>query len=373
MRLVSAPKNYRIVRVDELGREHSMEVIRVFRHVKEISRLATMSMNSCRDMSMNSKDEIGLESVPRKVRSKRFGIDLISKEDLPEYLKKTCNPFIHNHYRPELSLVKAIRTFLFLHNESVNIWSHTLGFFIMLALAISLGVESPPSMDDGMVSNIPCWARYPYKPLVVTKWPYSKWPIYAYLLGTMYVMVTSTATHVLYCMGERANKRMWKLDHTAITVAMYTMYFPWCVYAFDCVHSSIPVLYLTVTGFLAAIMVFIGLSDLAAIPKYQLLPPIMFIVFGFVGLAPMVHSAVLYWNSLCAVRYAFYLTFLQLFLNLVGGLAFSFRWPERYFPGRLDLLGNSHNIMHFAVVGAFVAYYYAALNLWKMRNFIGGC
>ena len=193
-----------------------------------------------------------------------------------------------------------------------------------------------------------------------------KWPIYIYLCGAMYVMIISSSAHLFCCMGKKVYNCVWKFDYTAITVVMYTMYYPWVIYIFH-YDKFITAIYLSVTGVVAVIMFILGLSNVYQNPKYHSLQPLMFLLFGFCGLAPMIHSAILFWTSVY-VRYAFYLTFLQLFLNLIGGLSFSFRFPERFFPGKLDILGNSHHIMHFAVIGAFVAYYYASLALWKMKK-----
>lgn len=279
--------------------------------------------------------------VPRRIRSNRKRINLISNHELPEYLQASYGPYIHNHFRPELSWKDALLSFFILHNESVNIWSHTLGFFLMLAFTI----------DFYFASN----SQYP------------KWPIYIYLCGTMYVMIVSTSAHLFCCMGKKVYNCVWKFDYTAITVVMYTMYYPWVIYIFE-YDPFITTIYLSLTGILAIIMFILGLSNVYQNPKYHSLQPVMFLLFGFCGLVPMIHSAILFWTSVYAVRYAFFLTFLQLFLNLVGGLSFSFRFPERYFPGKLDILGNSHQIMHFAVIGAFVSYYYASLALWKMKK-----
>ena len=37
-------------------------------------------------------------------------------------------------------------------------------------------------------------------------------------------------------------------------------------------------------------------------------------------------------------------------LYLFGFICFIFRLPERLFPGKLDMIGNSHNIWHICIV-----------------------
>merc|ERR1712156_379474 len=52
------------------------------------------------------------------------------------------NEFIQSRYRPELrSHRKCIRSILTVHNETGNIWSHLLGCFIFLGLALFFFVD----------------------------------------------------------------------------------------------------------------------------------------------------------------------------------------------------------------------------------------
>jgi adiponectin receptor len=44
------------------------------------------------------------------------------------------------------------------------------------------------------------------------------------------------------------------------------------------------------------------------------------------------------------------------------------RVPERYYPGKFDLWGNSHNIWHFFVVAAAIWHYVGALNAYHLRQ-----
>ncbi|KAG8296373.1 Progestin and adipoQ receptor member 4 [Homalodisca vitripennis] len=48
-------------------------------------------------------------------------------------------------------------------------------------------------------------------------------------------------------------------------------------------------------------------------------------------------------------------------LSLVGGAIGALRVPEKWFPGRLDLYCNSHNIMHVLVVCAVYSMYQATV------------
>jgi len=45
-------------------------------------------------------------------------------------------------------------------------------------------------------------------------------------------------------------------------------------------------------------------------------------------------------------------SFLQLTgVNTLGGILYALRVPERWSPGRFDLVGHSHNCMHIMAIG----------------------
>jgi adiponectin receptor len=50
-------------------------------------------------------------------------------------------------------------------------------------------------------------------------------------------------------------------------------------------------------------------------------------------------------------------------LNCMGGCIYMHQWPERLFHGRLDIFGNSHQMMHILVVFGAVCYQRGLMNL----------
>lgn len=56
-----------------------------------------------------------------------------------------------------------------------------------------------------------------------------------------------------------------------------------------------------------------------------------------------------------------------------GAFIYAARIPERWMPGKLDLLGHSHQIWHLTVVLAALVHYKAILVLLQWRDASGGC
>ncbi|XP_048419414.1 progestin and adipoQ receptor family member 3-like isoform X3 [Stegostoma tigrinum] len=64
----------------------------------------------------------------------QIGIRLYSYEEIPTFLKG--NPYITDGYRAYLPSSLCIRSLFVLSNESVNIWSHLLGFFLFFVIVL---------------------------------------------------------------------------------------------------------------------------------------------------------------------------------------------------------------------------------------------
>eukprot|EP00775_Hariotina_reticulata_P005147 gene5147-5387_t len=66
---------------------------------------------------------------------------LESFENLPDYLKD--NEFIMGSYRTEQTVWDSVKTLFVLHNETGNVWTHFLGFFLFAALAVYFFYHPP--------------------------------------------------------------------------------------------------------------------------------------------------------------------------------------------------------------------------------------
>ncbi|KAL5660151.1 hypothetical protein ACJX0J_027276, partial [Zea mays] len=67
--------------------------------------------------------------------------DLVGYEALPEWLKD--NEFIHGYYRCEWPMKETVLSIFSIHNETLNVWSHLLGFLLFLCLAIFTAMVIP--------------------------------------------------------------------------------------------------------------------------------------------------------------------------------------------------------------------------------------
>ncbi|TGO54906.1 hypothetical protein BCON_0100g00260 [Botryotinia convoluta] len=105
-----------------------------------------------------------------------------------------------------------------------------------------------------------------------------------------------------------------------------------------------------------------------ALTLFTLLPPfctpffrpyrtLMYAALGLSAVIFIVHSIIIYGISLQYKRLSLGWIVGMAGLNFVGALAYSLRIPEKYYPGRFDIYGNSHQILHCMVVLAALAHF----------------
>ncbi|TGO25162.1 hypothetical protein BPAE_0086g00270 [Botrytis paeoniae] len=105
-----------------------------------------------------------------------------------------------------------------------------------------------------------------------------------------------------------------------------------------------------------------------ALTLFTLLPPfrtpffrpyrtLMYAALGLSAVIFIVHSIIIYGIALQYKRLSLGWIVGMAGLNFVGALAYSLRIPEKYYPGRFDIYGNSHQILHCMVVLAALAHF----------------
>ncbi|XP_037493449.1 heptahelical transmembrane protein 4 isoform X2 [Jatropha curcas] len=72
---------------------------------------------------------------------KKVKYQLVEYHSLPGYLRD--NEFIHGYYRAEWPLKQVLLSIFKIHNETLNVWTHLIGFFLFLFLTVYTASEVP--------------------------------------------------------------------------------------------------------------------------------------------------------------------------------------------------------------------------------------
>lgn len=273
-------------------------------------------------------EEKSIEEKPHKneqqtVRPKHF----FSFDDAPEYLK--FNPFILSGYRGLLNTKLCMESIFWWTNETVNIWSHIFGLLLFTGLAI----------NDVVIINIDA--------------PFGDKIIVTFILFCFQVcMFLSALYHTFNCRSEHDYNNFLTFDLFGIALALYAVYISGIYYAYWCDQDWGNFYMLSVT------VIFI-MAMIIQIPRLNVdsnIKMIVFVGWALYGVVPTCH-----WHMLMG---GFKNPIVQVLLPrvlgmyLISGTAFIIyltKVPERFFPGKVDYLGHSHQWWHMFIL---LALYY---------------
>lgn len=105
------------------------------------------------DQSREDQRICSLKEGKGKRLWKKVKYQLVEYHSLPGYLKD--NEYILGHYRAEWPLKQALLSIFTIHNETLNVWTHLIGFFLFLALTIYTAIKVPKVVDLHSLQNLP--------------------------------------------------------------------------------------------------------------------------------------------------------------------------------------------------------------------------
>lgn len=205
----------------------------------------------------------------------------------------------------------------------------------------------------------------------IVQWPMPRWPVYVYFAGACVCLLTSCVCHLLGCCQRHISQVVWRFDYAGIAVLIVASFYPAVYYSFLC-QPFWRNFYLITTTVAGAAVIAVSLPNHFQATHYRTLRACVFSALGLWGIVPVAHQLCVYWD-VWAIRHAFQLDLLMGVLYLMGATIYASRVPERWMPGKLDLIGHSHQLWHITVVLAALVHYKAILVLLQWRDASGGC
>jgi adiponectin receptor len=156
-----------------------------------------------------------------------------------------------------------------------------------------------------------------------------------------------------------------------IVANIVSSFYPSIYYVFLC-QPVVRWTYLTGITLFGCATLMLSLLNRFQTIKWRATRATCFAILGCLGVVPWGHVIVTkaYHGK---VGTALLLDLLMGASYLTGAVFYATRVPERWFPGKFDLLFHSHQIFHvFVVIGAYV-HFLGALELVKWRDASGGC
>ncbi|EDV20078.1 uncharacterized protein TRIADDRAFT_32617 [Trichoplax adhaerens] len=278
-------------------------------------------------------------------------IQLYNISQVPPFLK--FNPHIYSGYRVNLSYQSCLKSLFVLSNESINIWSHFLGFFIFVYLLVFDNVYVVPwtlqSMPDRIVISSAC-------------------------LFYMSTLLLSTLYHLFHCHSERMNQLWLKMDIGGIGIGIIGGFVSGLYVAYYC-HRYWLLIYVIVSTLLISTSVYnLACSDAKGIQfqisnlNFRMNRTVVFVIIVAFSLVPIFHFIYLHDGiSSTFVRQFTIGASYMLFYGLMGCLFLVTKFPERLFPGKFDYVASSHQFWHLFVFLLFYSWHQSCLDAVQYR------
>ncbi|GFO25512.1 progestin and adipoq receptor family member 3 [Plakobranchus ocellatus] len=184
----------------------------------EIKNRQAKSVQSTQKLQGDTYHILELEIDDRSVKACQTGIcvgerteiNLLKYHEAPDFLK---TPYVLHGYRSRLPPDLCMKSLIFWTNETLNIWSHLMGFFIFLLLVLYDNLVALPQIGGSFADHF-----------IITLG----------LCCFMFCMVCSTGYHIFYCHSERASRKWLAIDMTGVSIGIIGCYLPAVHYAFYC-------------------------------------------------------------------------------------------------------------------------------------------
>eukprot|EP01135_Chromosphaera_perkinsii_P010930 Nk52_evm14s2284 gene=Nk52_evmTU14s2284 len=297
--------------------------------------------------SFPEDDENNPEPLPAKQENNVFA--LLDFVELPHFLKD--NDYIHSSYRGQLSsFTNCAKSLLYIHNETVNIYSHLFGFLIFFFLTIFSFCAGYVALDD--------LSKLPWKDQLV---------FCAFFLGAMLCLMFSTLFHTCFVHSPRVFAVFSRLDYAGIAFLISGSCYPIFYYAFACMTMWRDIWLGAITVFGTACII-VSCFPKFDKPQYRTTRMFLFLSMGLSSVVPGIQYIAMRGWALAVDAFALYYMLAMGALYITGAVMYACRFPECYFPGKCDILFHSHQFFHLLVVAAAIVHYFGIHRALEYRN-----
>ncbi|KAI9197057.1 hemolysin-III related-domain-containing protein [Polychytrium aggregatum] len=269
--------------------------------------------------------------------------------EVPRYLQD--NDFIHTGYRSGYTYKQSWASFFRLHNESGNVWTHSVAFCIFFSsifLMATSQIHPAATVTDKIVIGL-------------------------FLLCGSCTFLFSSLFHLHLCISESAYAFWGCLDYSGISALVCGTTATVAYYLFYCnpVIRTAWIATLVVVNMVGVLGPRLKVWSTSAFRVYRTL---VYISSGVLSGGPVVHYCILNGINLSLSDLNatwFYAGSVGLYLT--GAVFYVLRFPERALPGKFDLLLHSHQIWHVFVMTAAYVSFQGLLHLMEWRLNQGVC
>lgn len=192
-------------------------------------------------------------------------------------------------------------------------------------------------------------------------------PLFVFIISAVICLGSSATYHLFSAYSRPVHKFMTRMDYAGISILIAGSFYPVIYYIFYC-RETYMWIYLGGITFCSFCVFGVSLAPDFQKPEHRSFRGFIFLILGLLGVIPVIHVSLTPESNDFATALMYFC--LMGATYTVGVLIYVMRVPERFYPGKFDLWGNSHNIWHFFVVTAAIWHYIGSLNAYHLRQVI---
>lgn len=275
---------------------------------------------------------------------------LCSYNDLPDW-QKDNNYIRHGYVRETNSWPKTFRSLSYLHNETVNIFTHMLpGSLFPLALLAWIPFETGNFLSlPHQLIDIPRFDDTGTTDTIIFS---------IFFFGFISCLSLSAAFHTIKCHSHNVMAFGNSLDYAGIVIMIATSLAGIIFYAL-CDFPKARISFLTLNCAFATAAMFTTFDPKFRTAQYRPFRTAVFIAFGLSGALPIAYGLYEVGPVETVNRSGLWFVLLEALGYISGALLYAARVPERWSPGTFDFFGHSHQIFHILVVLSALAHFKA--------------
>lgn len=258
------------------------------------------------------------------------------------------NQFILSGYRPASnSYAKSFGSLGYLHNETVNIYTHLLGAIVAILGSSVLYQVLEPRYKTANKEDILVFA--------------------CFFLGAAACLGMSATYHTISNHSRSVNRFSNKLDYLGIVFLIWGSFIPSIYYGFYDWPDSIRLYWSMITTIGAGCAV-VSVSSFFAEPQWRPFRAAMFVAMGLSAVLPVLNALQMYDVAVLQDSIGLNWMILQGALYILGAGLYAARIPERFHPGTFDIWGSSHQIFHVLVLLAAASHLVGLVKAFDYRH-----
>ncbi|KAF7568251.1 hypothetical protein PtrM4_128640 [Pyrenophora tritici-repentis] len=244
------------------------------------------------------------------------------------------NEFIlTSHRRATNSYLRSLKSVFRVHNETVNIWSHVMGVAIFFCAAVLLYLRrnSKGHLDGRYSMNADDMA------------------VGIYFLSVITCFFFSFIYHIFLDHSECTRTWTCRFDYLGIVIPLWGTTVSSTHFGFYC-EPGLQNAYAIIGTFAGLACAVTTLHPSFAGPASRRFRTGMYVFLGLSSFLPIIYGILLFGLDAMNKRMSLWCYVALGLLHGSGATLYASRVPERWWPGRCDVVGSSHQVMHVLVV-----------------------